>query len=42
MRRGGDARNFVTILGAENGSVYAWIGRNLTGEGTLLGSDRCE
>jgi len=38
----GHPEDFVTILGGENGRVYAWIGENLTAEGEDIGSDQCE
>jgi hypothetical protein len=40
--RGDDVSRIVTILGAENGKVIAWRGRNLKGKGTVIGVDTCD
>lgn len=41
-RNGRATDDFLTVLGAENGNVLAWTGRNLTGTGRVLGTDKCE
>jgi RHS repeat-associated protein len=41
-RRGVDVNQIVTILGGENGTVYAWHGRNVSGPGKPIGPDKCK
>jgi hypothetical protein len=40
-RAGHDVSRIITILGAENGQVRAWYGRNLSGRGRVIGTDGC-
>lgn len=36
-----DVSGHITVLGAENGDVLVWRGRNLGGDGRRIGPDRC-
>jgi len=40
--RGVDVSRVTTILGAENGTVFAWRGRNLARPGRKIGPDQCK
>ena len=41
-KRHTDLNNFTVILGAENGTVYAWHGRDVSGPGKSIGPDQCK
>jgi RHS repeat-associated protein len=41
-RLGADVSDFVTILGSPNNhNVYIWVGRDIRGEGRIIGRDTC-
>ena len=40
--QGYDVSHTLIALGAENGTVYAWYGRNLHGKGKPIGPDTCK